>query len=158
MKYLSTSITCIEISGDGFNVRVKFAFKNDNRIAVSLIKRQVIPFCNRRRQKEIEILRSSRVFSLDVLCIMQIVPSYIVDSRGNKLRKIFWREIVKYVIKKLKFCFMHLASMGSQLISSKSACKDTSLVAPVTILAASVCILSILNPQGFSHSLCSCLR
>ena len=43
MKYLSTPITCIEMPRDGFNVRVEFTFKNDNRITISYIQWKVIP-------------------------------------------------------------------------------------------------------------------
>ena len=73
MKNLSTSITCIEISRDGFNARVQFTFKmiieslfltSSDKLFHSLIEYGI----------KNEILSSSRVCSMNILCIAQLVP------------------------------------------------------------------------------------
>ena len=74
MKYLDTPITCIAVSRDGFIFRVQFTFKMmiESLFLTSSDKsiHSLIEDC----KKKIEILSSSRIYSLNFLCITQIIP------------------------------------------------------------------------------------
>ena len=51
-------------------------------------------------------------------------------------------RLINILYRSKSLCFLCLVYNESQFTSSLSACNETSLIAPVTILASSVCIVS----------------
>ena len=85
-------------------------------------------------------IRESIVLTFSAL--RKLYVEILLIEGGTREERYAGEILLNILQKRISLCLFRLLSRVSHLISSYSVCIEISLVVPLTILAASVCILS----------------